>query len=88
MRHFWFFSNIVFLSTYRVAFASSGSQRSLLNVHLAIRRRLFQKDQICVSVRLESLKPGLQHTTTSPFTLPYFLGSIEFFLQDFSNLQR
>ena len=61
-----------------VALSSVGSQRSFFDVKLAVIRRSFQVNQVCVSVRLESFKLWHQHATAALLLLVDFVCTVEF----------
>ena len=86
---FFFYFNPLFLClTYRITFSSLCSERAMLYIEIAVCRGFFQKDQICVSVRLESLESRFQHPSASSLSLPHFLSDVEFLFQNLSNLEK
>ena len=81
------FNPLFLCLTYRITFSSLCSERPMLYIEIAVCRGFFQKDQICVSVRLESLESRFQHPSASSLSLPHFLSDVEFLFQNLSNLE-
>lgn len=73
--------------TNRVAFPAVRAQGPLLDVELAVVRRVLQEDQVGVRVRLEPREPRQQHSAAAAFALLNLVGVVELVLQRLANLR-